>query len=75
MKKSAWAVYEKSDGHSWLIGTAICSEDKIKAYCKRRTEDSQTEAYCSDDDDDYDEPFPYVSQFYYKPTEILELKG
>lgn len=64
-----WLIEMSCDGHKYTHGVMTCSEETVKKYCAFLTQQSEYEAYC--DDDDYDEPFPYVETFSYKEVKVI----
>lgn len=68
-----WIIEMHCDGKSYNHCVMTCDEDYVKSYCAALTFQSELDAY--GDDDDYEEPFPYVETFSYKPIEFIETSG
>lgn len=70
-----WLIEMNCDGKSYIHGVMTCNEDYVKSYCAALTFQSELDAYGGDDDDDYEEPFPYVETYSYKRVNYFSTSG
>ena len=68
--EKVFIVYAKIDRHEYVEGIFKGTEYEVENYCKAKTFEEECEAY-GGDDDDFDEPYPYVTTYSYKETTFL----